>query len=197
MIHNTAVIDPGAIIGDETCVWHYAHVMSGAIVGSRCVIGQNCFLASTVRVGDGCRIQNNVSLFDGVVLENFVFVGPSAVFTNVKRPRAAFLRGSQAFERTTVKSGATIGANATIVCGVTIGECAFVGAGAVVTKNVSPFTEVLGVPATVRGWICACGDPLTRSSSIAPPGAIECRKCQRHYVFIADNELSLADPAMM
>ena len=151
-------------------------------------------MASTVRVGDGCRIQNNVSLFDGVVMERNVFVGPSAVFTNVKRPRAAFLRGPDGFEATLVRAGATIGANATVVCGVTIGKCAFVGAGAVVTKDVLACALVLGVPATVRGRVCACGESLSDSNEL-PAVPVRCEACGRLYRATKAKGLSIVSEA--
>jgi UDP-2-acetamido-3-amino-2,3-dideoxy-glucuronate N-acetyltransferase len=178
--HPSAEIEPGAVIGDDTKIWRHVHVMAGAHIGHRCVLGQNCFVASGVLVGDGCRIQNNVSLYAGLELGRDVFVGPSAVFTNVSRPRAAFLRGPASFEPTRVHDGATIGANATIVCGVTIGEGAFVGAGAVVTRDVPPFALVLGVPARVRGWMCACGETLLRGSR-RRRGLFRCPACARGY----------------
>lgn len=146
-ISRYAVAEPGCIVGHGTKIWHFCHIREGATIGANCTIGQGCYVASTARIGDNCRIQNNVSIYDGVVLEEEVFIGPSAVFTNVKRPRA-YKRGS--FEQTIVKKGATVGANATIVCGVTIGEGAFVGAGSVVTKDVPPYSTVWGVPA--RAW---------------------------------------------
>jgi len=180
MIHPTATVDPGATIGPDTKVWHHCHLMPGAVVGRSCVIGQNCFVASSARIGDGCRIQNNVSLYDGVVLEDHVFVGPSAVFTNVSRPRAAFLRGPEGFEPTLVQSGATIGANATILCSRTIGACAFVAAGAVVTHDVSAHCLVAGVPARPRGWVCACGASLSDDPA-APDHALSCPACSRRY----------------
>jgi len=148
-IHRSSYVEPGSSIGDGTKIWHFCHVMDGAVIGRNCVLGQNVYIAANVRIGDGCRIQNNVSLFDGVTLEDDVFVGPSVVFTNVKRPRA-YKRGK--YEKTYVKRGATIGANATIVCGVTIGENSFVGAGSVVTKDVPDHTIVWGVPAKVQSY---------------------------------------------
>jgi UDP-2-acetamido-3-amino-2,3-dideoxy-glucuronate N-acetyltransferase len=157
--HATAVVDAGATIGAGTKIWHFCHVMAGARVGARCVLGQNVFVASGAVVGDGCRLQNNVSIYAGVALDDDVFVGPSAVFTNVRTPRAAVSR-KDAFVPTRVGRGATIGANATIVCGVTIGGHAFVGAGAVVTRDVAPHAVVTGVPARRRGWACACGEVL-------------------------------------
>jgi UDP-2-acetamido-3-amino-2,3-dideoxy-glucuronate N-acetyltransferase len=157
--HASAVIDEGATIGAGTKIWHFCHVMTGARIGARCVLGQNVFVAAGAVVGDGCHIQNNVSIYDGVVLEEDVFVGPSAVFTNVRTPRAAVSRKG-AYVTTRVGRGATIGANATLVCGVAIGEFAFVGAGAVVTRDVEAHALVTGVPARRTGWACACGEVL-------------------------------------
>ncbi len=162
--HATAVVDRGARVGAGTKIWHFTHVMSGARIGARCVLGQNVFVAATAEIDDGCHIQNNVSIYDGVRLGPSVFVGPSAVFTNVRNPRAGIDRHA-AFQPTVVGAGATIGANATIVCGVTIGAYAFVGAGAVVTANVPAHTIVAGVPARRTGWICRCGE--TRGSAKA------------------------------
>jgi len=161
VIHETAVVDDGAVLGDGTSVWHFAHVMSGARIGSGCTLGQNVFVADGVIVGNGCRIQNNVSLFTGVVLEDDVFCGPSMVFTNVVNPRA-FISRKEEYRPTRVCAGATIGANATIVCGVTVGRYAFVGAGAVVTSDVPDYALMLGVPARRVGWVGEHGDRLTR-----------------------------------
>ena len=159
--HPSAVVDAGARIGAGSKVWHFCHVMAGARVGARCVVGQNVFVAATAVIGSGCRIQNNVSIYDGVVLEDGVFVGPSAVFTNVRNPRAAVDR-SASIEQTFIGRGATIGANATIVCGIRVGAYAFVGAGAVVTRDVAPHAVMAGVPARRTAWICRCGGRIGR-----------------------------------
>lgn len=160
--HSSAVVERGARVGARTRIWHFCHVMAGARIGGGCVLGQNVFVASSAVVGERCRIQNSVSIYDGVVLEDDVFVGPSAVFTNVRAPRA-FIDRRAAVQVTRIGRGATIGANATIVCGVTVGELAFVAAGAVVTRDVPARTWVAGVPARRRGLICPCGE--TRGSA--------------------------------
>lgn len=166
--HPTAVIDEGADIGEGTKIWHFCHVSAGARIGRGCVLGQNVYLAPTAVLGDGVRVQNNVSIYDGVVLEDHVFVGPSAVFTNVTTPRAEFPRRDR-YERTRVGRGASIGANATIVCGHDIGRYALIGAGAVVTRAVPDHQLWLGVPARPIGWVCRCGERL--------PDAGERREC--------------------
>jgi len=158
-IHSTAIIDYPVNIGRRTKIWHFCHICSGAVIGQDCVIGQNGYVASTVVIGDRCRIQNNVSLYDGVVLESDVFVGPSAVFTNVANPRAMISRRAE-FRQTRVLRGATIGANATIVAGATLGAFCFVGAGAVVTRDVAPHSLVIGVPAEPIGWVSRAGHRL-------------------------------------
>ena len=157
--HPSAVIDPGAQIGDETRIWHFSHVMPRAIIGQKCNIGQNVYIDNNVTVGNGCKIQNNVSLYKGVTLEDGVFCGPSCVFTNVNNPRAEVERKDE-FRPTLVKRGATIGANATIVCGHTVGEYAFIAAGAVVTQDVPAFALMAGVPARRLGWMSHAGEKL-------------------------------------
>lgn len=154
--HPTAIVDPPAQIGEGTKIWHFCHVMAGARVGARCVLGQNVFVASRAVIGNGCKIQNNVSLYDDVILEDDVFLAPSAVFTNVTNPRA-FIERKHEYRKTVVGRGASVGANATVVCGHNVGAYAFVGAGAVVTKDVPAFALVAGVPARQVGWICRCG----------------------------------------
>lgn len=160
-VHESAYVDAGAEIGNGSKIWHFSHVMGKAKIGQNCIFGQNVFVANHVTVGDYCKIQNNVSLYEGVILEDYVFCGPSMVFTNVKTPRCEFPRNtSKDYATTLVKRGASIGANATIVCGVTLHECAFVAAGAVVTKDVPAYAMVAGVPAKIIGWMSAYGDVL-------------------------------------
>lgn len=157
--HETAIIDAGAQIGAGTRIWHWVHVCGGARIGSQCSLGQNVFVGNDVRIGNNVKIQNNVSVYDAVELEDDVFCGPSMVFTNVYNPRAAVVRKDE-YRRTLVKQGATIGANATIVCGSTVGRHAFVGAGAVVQKDVPDFALVVGVPARQIGWMSRFGERL-------------------------------------
>lgn len=158
-VHPSAVVDEPSFIGAGTRIWHFSHVMAGARIGRRCSLGQGVYVASTVTMGDGCKVQNNVSLFDGVELEDEVFLGPSCVFTNVKTPRAAVVR-KHAYAKTFVRRGASIGANATIVCGITIGRFAMIGAGAVVTHDVPAHALMLGAPARQVGWSSRHGHRL-------------------------------------
>jgi UDP-2-acetamido-3-amino-2,3-dideoxy-glucuronate N-acetyltransferase len=158
--HESAIIDPGAELGDDTKVWHFSHVCGGARIGQRCSLGQNVFVANDVRIGHNVKIQNNVSVYDAVTLEDDVFIGPSAVFTNVNNPRSAVSRKSE-YRRTVIQRGATLGANCTIVCGHTVGEYAFVGAGAVVTRDVPAYALVTGVPARQTGWMSRHGEKLS------------------------------------
>jgi UDP-2-acetamido-3-amino-2,3-dideoxy-glucuronate N-acetyltransferase len=157
--HETAVIDEGAIIGEDTRIWHFSHLMKGCKIGNGCNIGQNVFIGDHVVLGNNVKVQNNVSLYSGVVCEDNVFLGPSCVFTNVINPRSAVSRKNE-FKKTLVKKDATIGANATIICGITINEFAFVGAGAVVTKDVKAYALVAGNPAKLIGWMSECGEKL-------------------------------------
>lgn len=169
--HPTAVVDQPAEIGEGTKIWHFCHVMAGAQIGARCSLGQNVFVGARAVLGAGCKVQNNVSLYDTVILEDEVFVGPSAVFTNVVNPRAFVVRKNE-YRETRVGRGATIGANATIVCGVTIGENAFIGAGTVVIRDVPAHAMVAGNPGRRIGWMCSCGEKL--------PQSLDC-KCGRSY----------------
>jgi UDP-2-acetamido-3-amino-2,3-dideoxy-glucuronate N-acetyltransferase len=170
-IHPTAVIDEGAQIGAGTKIWHFCHLMPGARVGARCNLGQNVFIDNNVTVGNGVKIQNNVSLYNGVVVENEAFIGPGAVFTNVLNPRS-FIERKAEFKPTRIGRGATIGANATLVCGTTIGEYALVGAGSVVTKDVKAFALVYGNPARQQGWVSKAGWKLIfdRAGKATCPG---------------------------
>tara|TARA_X000001036_G_scaffold438837_1_gene487791 strand:- start:3534 stop:4049 length:516 start_codon:yes stop_codon:yes gene_type:complete len=160
-VHESSYVDKGAIIGDGTKIWHFSHVQSNAVIGESCVLGQNVNIANNVKIGDNVKIQNNVSVYEGVELEDYVFCGPSMVFTNVKLPRSEFPQNqSKDYLRTHVKKSASIGANATIVCGVTIGEYALIGSGAVVTKDVPPFTLVVGNPAKSIGKVDKYGNRI-------------------------------------
>jgi UDP-2-acetamido-3-amino-2,3-dideoxy-glucuronate N-acetyltransferase len=182
--HQTAIVDDGAEIGDGTKVWHFSHVSAGAVIGKKCSLGQNVFVANNVTIGDGVKIQNNVSIYEGVILEDYVFCGPSMVFTNVRTPRSAFPRNTAAdYATTRVKYGASIGANATIVCGVTLGEWCFIAAGAVITKDVMPHALMGGVPARQLGWVCECGLTLKPG-----PRSTEC-SCGRIYELGDDQSL--------
>lgn len=158
-VHESSYVDEPCQIGEGTKIWHFSHVMANAVIGPRCNIGQNVVISPGVRLGEGCKIQNNVSLYTGVILEDFVFCGPSMVFTNVVNPRSEVARKDE-YRTTLVKRGASIGANATVVCGITIGQYAFVGAGAVVTRDVPDFALVMGNPARRSGWMCRCGIKL-------------------------------------
>ncbi len=205
-IHESSYVDDGASVGDGTKIWHFCHVMPGAVIGERCSLGQNVVVMPGTRIGNNVKIQNNVSIYEGVELEDDVFCGPSMVFTNVINPRSAVSRKHE-YQRTLVRRGATIGANATVICGVTLGEYTFVGAGAVVTKDVKSFALVTGVPARQVGWMCRCGERLDtagtgnreqgteapRSGSRFPvPGSLSCSVCGTKYEF-DDDQLRLAE----
>jgi UDP-2-acetamido-3-amino-2,3-dideoxy-glucuronate N-acetyltransferase len=171
-IHPTAIVEPGARLGEGVQIWHWVHVRAEAVIGDRTSVGQGCYLGA-VTVGRGCRIQNHVSLFDGVTLDDDVFLGPSCVFTNVKHPRAHVAR-KHAYQATRVGRGATIGANATIVCGVSIGAYAMIGAGAVVTHDVPSHALMVGAPAHQAGWACRCGETLPALAA-ARACCVDCR----------------------
>ena len=174
-VHESSYVDAGATIGAGTKIWHFSHVMPGAVIGERCNLGQNVVVMPGVRIGNGVKIQNNVSIYEGVELEDDVFCGPSCVFTNVLTPRSHVSRKHE-YLRTLVKRGATIGANATIVCGGTIGEYAFIGAGAVVRGDVASYALMVGVPARRIGWVCRCGLKLTIQKAVG-----ECPSCGSNY----------------
>ena len=177
-VHPTAIIDEGAEVGEGSRVWHWCHIMKGAKVGTHCNIGENAFIESGVVLGDNVKVKNNVALYTGLECENNVFIGPNAVFTNVANPRS-FIERKNEFKKTVIKEGATIGANATIVCGHDIGEYAFVGAGSVVTKTVPPYTMVIGNPAKFYAFVCKCGCKLNTN--------LVCPACKTKYAANDDN----------
>lgn len=183
-VHESSYVDQPSEIGEGTKIWHFCHIMAGAKIGRRCVLGQNVMVGPGVVIGDGVKIQNNVSLYTGVVLEDDVFVGPSVVFTNVLTPRSHVSRKHE-FQPTLVRRGATVGANATVMCGVVIGRYAFVGAGAVVTRDVPDHALIYGNPARPQGWMCECGVRLPPADP-GQPGIAECTACHRQYVFDGD-----------
>lgn len=178
-VHASSFVDEGAQVGDGTKVWHFCHVLGSARIGRNCALGQNVFVGKAV-LGDGVRVQNNVSIYDGVTLEDGVFAGPSCVFTNVVNPRSEVSRKDE-YQPTLVKRGASIGANATIVCGATLGEYAFIGAGAVVRGDVPAYALMTGVPARRIGWMCACGVRLGLSAQLAAGAAGVCAACGAAY----------------
>lgn len=185
-IHSTAVVDNGSNIGLDSKIWHFSHIMSKAVIGQQCNIGQNVFIADNVKIGNNVKIQNNVSLYEGVICEDDVFIGPSAVFTNVKNPRSSISRKDQ-YKKTILKKGVSIGANATIVCGIELGEYSFVAAGAVVTKEVLPFSMVAGVPAEHKYWISKAGHKLEFTN-----GTANCPETNERYL-ISERGILLAD----
>lgn len=177
-VHESSYVDEGATIGPGSKIWHFCHVMSGSHLGARCNVGQNVVISPQVRIGDNVKIQNNVSIYTGVILENDVFCGPSMVFTNVANPRSHMSRKDE-YRETRVKQGATLGANCTVVCGHTIGRYAFIGAGAVVTRDVPDFALVIGNPGRIAGYMCACGIKL--SSEAIVPAEVVCGVCGLRY----------------
>lgn len=175
-VHESSYVDDGAKIGAGTKIWHFCHVMGGAVIGERCSLGQNVVVMNGTKLGNGVKVQNNVSVYEGVEIEDDVFCGPSMVFTNVVNPRSHVPRKHE-YRRTLVRRGASIGANATIVCGVTLGEYCFIGAGAVVTKDVPAYALMTGVPAKRSGWMCECGVRLDEGLM-----ELSCSACERRYV---------------
>jgi UDP-2-acetamido-3-amino-2,3-dideoxy-glucuronate N-acetyltransferase len=177
-VHESSYVDDGCRIGAGTRIWHFCHIMSGAVIGERCNIGQNVVISPDVVLGNNVKVQNNVSIYTGVILEDDVFCGPSMVFTNVVNPRSHVVRKHE-YQRTVVARGASLGANCTVVCGHNIGRYAFVGAGAVVTKDVPDYALVVGNPGRVSGWMCECG--IKVASSAIPPAAARCQSCGAEY----------------
>ena len=180
-VHESSYIDNDVEIGNGTKIWHFCHIQKGARIGENCSFGQNVNVSNNVKIGNGVKVQNNVSIYEGVELEDYVFCGPSIVFTNDLTPRAKYPKGAAGYKKTLVKEGASIGANATIVCGHTIGRCAMIAAGAVVTKDVLDYALMAGVPAKQIGWVCECGERLGQDGI--------CRKCNREYVLDKGKEL--------
>jgi len=174
--HESSYVDDGCEVGKGTKIWHFCHIQSGARIGEGCSLGQNVNVSNNVIVGNGCKLQNNVSLYEGVELEDHVFCGPSCVFTNDLTPRAKYPKGRANYKKTLIREGASIGANATIVCGYTVGRWAMIGAGAVVACDVPDHALMLGVPARVVGYVCRCGERLSFNN-----GAASCSACGIHY----------------
>ncbi|MFZ2538325.1 MAG: acyltransferase [Oscillospiraceae bacterium] len=173
-VHESSYIDDGVIIGKGTKIWHFSHIQKGAIIGEECTFGQNVNVSNNVKIGNHVKVQNNVSIYEGVILEDYVFCGPSMVFTNDLTPRCKYPKGNTGYKKTIVKEGASIGANATIVCGYTIGKHALIGSGAVVTKDVPDYALMVGIPAKQIGYVCECGEVLKNDFC--------CKNCGRNYV---------------
>jgi UDP-2-acetamido-3-amino-2,3-dideoxy-glucuronate N-acetyltransferase len=182
--HDTSIVDPGCEVGEGSRIWHFSHICAGSVIGKNCNLGQNVYVETGVILGNGVKVKNNVSLYTGVICEDNVFLGPSCVFTNVIEPRS-FIERKHEFRQTIVREGASIGANATIVCGCTIGRYAFVGAGSVVTRDVPDYTLVYGVPASMRGYVCKCGEKLNFTANEAG-----CPECGKAYVLDGINSVT-------
>lgn len=178
-VHESSYVDEDVIVGEGTKIWHFCHVHKGAKIGEKCSLGQNVNVSNNVVIGNGVKIQNNVSVYEGVELEDYVFCGPSMVFTNDLTPRSKYPKGTAGYKKTLVQYGASIGANATVVCGNTIGKWAMIASGAVVTKDVAPYALMAGVPAKQIGWVCECGLPLKNG--------LTCEDCGRGYQLVNEN----------
>ncbi len=178
-VHESSYVDEEVSIGRGTKIWHFSHIQKGSQIGEKCSIGQNVNVSNNVKIGNRVKIQNNVSVYEGVELEDYVFCGPSMVFTNDLTPRSKYPKGSASYKKTLVKYGASIGANATIICGNTIGRWAMIGSGALVTKDVPDYALVAGIPAKQMGWACKCGMPLKTG--------LKCQDCSREYLLVDGN----------
>ncbi len=181
-VHESSYVDDDVEIGKGTKIWHFSHILKGAKIGENCSLGQNVNIGNNVTIGNGCKIQNNVSVYEGVTIDDYVFCGPSMVFTNDLTPRAKYPKGPSGYLHTHLRTGASVGANATIVCGIELGRWCMIASGAVVTKNVKNYALMSGVPATQMGWICECGNILK--------DGLTCTKCGRKY---AENEGGLEE----
>ena len=185
-IHESSIVDENVTIGPGTKIWHFCHIQSGSVLGASCSLGQNVYVGNDVRIGNHVKLQNNVSVYQGVELADYVFCGPSMVFTNDLTPRSKYPKGAARFIPTKVETGASIGANATILCGTTIGKWAMIGAGAVVVKDVPAYALMIGVPACQAGWVCECGYPL--------PQNLVCKECGRQYQVSRKEETGELEP---
>ncbi len=194
-IHPSSVVDQPVEIGKGTKIWHFCHVMSGAKIGERCSFGQNVFVGARVVIGNNVKVQNNVSIYDNVYLEDDVFCGPSMVFTNVVNPRSHINRKDEYLD-TLVKRGSSIGANATVICGVTLGEFCFIGAGAVIVRDVPPYALMVGVPAKIVGWMCHCGIRLELPASHGENMGATCSNCSSRYELLPDGGLKVIEEKM-
>jgi len=182
-VHESSYIDENVEIGEKTKIWHFCHILGGTYIGKNCSFGQNCVVGPKVKIGNNVKVQNNVSIYEGVELEDDVFCGPSMVFTNVINPRSHVSRKNE-FKKTLLKQGATVGANATIVCGHTLGRYCFIGAGSVVTKDIPDYAMVIGNPGKIKGWVCKCGVKLTASECLQEDSFHRCADCGMKYKVI-------------
>lgn len=187
-VHDSSYIDENVSIGKDTKIWHFSHILSNVSIGKNCIIGQNVCVGPNVNIGNNVKIQNNVSVYEGVTLEDDVFCGPSMVFTNVCIPRSAHPKKRDEYLKTLVKKGSTIGANSTIVCGVTLGEYSFIGAGSVVTRDIPAYAIVYGIPATIKGWVCECGNKI-----VFVENKVDCNKCCKTYKKINKQNIEFID----